>query len=126
MKNVRLIFVLLLIVNCTADLPDVEASPESLNPQTQNCINDLPNVILTNNGTHSFDVAIYGEDYSELFAQNIAESADSGWIELSDYNVIVVASSPIANGQKIQLSLEDCDSIEIEIDTNNTLTAYGE
>ena len=95
MKNVRLIFVLLLLVNCTTDLSEIDATSESPSPdqQVQNCIDDLPNIILTNNGTHSFDFIVYADDYSILHTQTILSTGDSGWIELSNNNVIVVVTN---------------------------------
>ena len=121
MKNVRLIFVLLLLVNCTTDLSEIDATSESPSPdqQVQNCIDDLPNIILTNNGTHSFDFIVYADDYSILHTQTILSTGDSGWIELSNNNVIVVVTNNIEYGQKIQLNLVPCDNKELEIDTSN-------
>ena len=123
MKNVRLILVLLLIVNCTADLTEVEEAPETNLAQAdvQSCIDDLPKVRLTNNGTDSFDFIVYGDDYSVLHTQNISVTADSGFIELSNNNVLVVVSNNVVYGQKLPLSLVVCDIIELEIDPSNTL-----
>jgi hypothetical protein len=123
MKNIRLIFVLLLIVNCTADLTEVEEAVEATvaQPEVQSCIDDLPKVRLTNNGTDSFDFIVYGHDYSVLHTQNVSVSADSGLIELSNNNVLVVATNSVVYGQKIPLSLSACDVIELEIDPTNTL-----
>ena len=123
MKNVRLIFVLLLIVNCTTDLTDVQETSETNIPpqEVQMCIDDLPKVRLTNNGTRSFDFIIYGQDYSLLHSQNISATLDSGWIELSDSDVIVVATNNVDYGQKIPLNLVACDNKELEIDANNIL-----
>jgi len=59
MKNVKLLLVLLHIVNCTTDLPDITETSETLSWQTHNCIDDLPTVRITNNGAHSFDFIIY-------------------------------------------------------------------
>ncbi len=130
MKNVRLIFVLLLIVNCTTDLSEVDETLETISSQqqleVQNCIDDLPKVKLTNNGTHSFDFIVYGQDYSELHTQNVSTTANSGWVELSNTDVIVVATNNVVYGQKIQLSLVACDTIELEIDTNNILIVSGD
>jgi len=127
MKNVRLIFVLLLLVNCTTDLSEIDATSESPSPdqQVQNCIDDLPNIILTNNGTHSFDFIVYADDYSILHTQTILSTGDSGWIELSNNNVIVVVTNNIEYGQKIQLNLVPCDNKELEIGTNNVLSVTG-
>lgn len=123
MKNVRLIFVLLLIVNCTTDLSEVDETLEAPNVQleAQNCIDDLPKVRLTNNGTRSFDFIVYSQDYNTLHTQNVLSATDSGWIELSSNDVIVVATNDIDYGQKIPLNLVVCDNIELEIDTNNIL-----
>jgi len=126
MKNVKYIFVLLLIVNCTADLPEVEETLDvtiSAPEQQQTCIDDLPKVRLTNNGTRSFDFIIYAEDYTELHTQNVSSATDSGWIELSDNEVIVVVTNNIDYGQKIPLSLVVCDNKELSIDANNILLA---
>ena len=128
MKNVRLILVLLLIVNCTTDLPEVNETLESPSPQSeaQNCVDDLPKVKLTNNGTHSYDFIVYAEDYSVLHTQNISPTMDSGWIELSNNDVIAVVTNNIVYGQKVQLNLVACDNKELEIDTSNTLIVSGE
>ncbi|EDP71301.1 hypothetical protein FBALC1_02417 [Flavobacteriales bacterium ALC-1] len=122
MKNVRLIFVLLLIVNCTTDSSEVDALDTS-HPQSesQNCVDDLPEIRLTNNGTRNFDLIVYGQDYSTLHTQNVSNATDSGWIQLSSNDIIVVATNDIDYGQKIPLNLSLCDNIELEIDTNNVL-----
>jgi len=127
MKNVRLIFVLLLIVNCTADLSEIDATSDASStlPLAQMCIDDLPKVMLTNNGTHSFDFTVYADDFSVLHTQNISTTADSGWVELSNNNVIVVVTNNTVYGQKIQLNLVACDNKELEIDTNNVLSVTG-
>lgn len=134
MKNVRLIFVLLLMVNCTTDLSEVNETSETLSPQhqidaqsdAQNCIDDLPKVRLTNNGSHSFDFIIYGDDYSVLHTENVSSATESGWVEMANNNnVIVVVTNTIVYGQKIELNLVACDNIELEIDTNNILSATG-
>ncbi len=127
MKNVRLIFVFLLVVNCTTDLPNTEeraVSPD-LQLQEQNCIDDLPKIRLSNNGTHSFDFIVYGEDYSILHSQNVSSTTDSGWIELSSNDVIVVVTNDIVYGQKVQLNLVACDNKELEVDTSNILIVAG-
>jgi hypothetical protein len=114
MKNVRLIFVLLLIVNCTADLSEIDETSETSStlPQAQLCIDDLPRVMLTNNGTHSFDFIVYADDYSVLHTQNLSTTTDSGWVELSSNNVIIVVTNNTVYGQKIQLNLVPCDNKE--------------
>lgn len=133
MKNVRLIFVLLLLINCTTDLSEaneVTDTPSS-QPQAdaqqdaQNCIDDLPKVRLTNNGTHSFDFIIYGADYSVLHTQSVASAAVSGWIELTTNDVLVVVTNNIVYGQKIQLNLVPCDTKELEVDTSNIFSVTG-
>ncbi|WP_299120187.1 hypothetical protein [uncultured Winogradskyella sp.] len=123
MKNVRYIFVLLLIVNCTTDLSEIEENSAITNPtaELQTCIDDLPKVRLTNNGTRSFDFIVYGQDYSILHTQNISSTTDSGWVELSDNDVIVVVTNNVDYGQKVPLSLVECDNKELEIDINNIL-----
>ncbi|MBC3845311.1 hypothetical protein H8K90_02870 [Winogradskyella echinorum] len=122
MKNVRLIFVLLLVVNCTPDTSDVDTLDTSnIQPEVQNCIDDLPKVRLTNNGTRSFEFIVYGHDYSTLHTQNLTASSDSGWVELPNNDVIIVATNNIDYGQKIPINLVLCDNIEFEIDTNNVL-----
>lgn len=133
MKNVRLIFVLLLLINCTTDLSEVNEASDTPSPQpqaeaqqdVQNCIDDLPKVRLTNNGTHSFDFIIYGADYSVLHTQNVASAGVSDWIELSNNDVVVVVTNNIVYGQKIQLNLVPCDNKELEVDTNNILSVTG-
>jgi len=127
MKNVRLIFVLLLIVNCTADLSEIDETSETSStlPPAQLCIDDLPRVMLTNNGTHSFDFIVYADDYSVLHTQNLSTTTDSGWVELSSNNVIIVVTNNTVYGQKIQLNLVPCDNKELEIDTNNVLSVTG-
>ena len=122
MKNVRLLIVLLLIVNCTTEPSEFdERSVDAISPETQSCIDDLPKVRLTNNGTRSFEFIVYGEDYSQLHTQNISSTTDSGWIELTDNNVIIVVTNNTDYGQKIPLSLIACDNKELEIDVNNIL-----
>lgn len=124
MKNVRLLVVLLLIVNCTTDPPEVvNNTSESLSPVTQSCVDDLPTIRITNNGTHNFDFVIYDfdQDYDQMHTQNVSIAANSNWIELSSSNVIIVASNEFDYGQKLHLSLENCDTIEVEIDTNDIL-----
>lgn len=125
MKNVKLILVLLLMVNCTTDSSEVLETQNDLTPQTLSCVDDLPQVKITNNGTFSFDFAIYGQDYSELHTQTLATTAESDWLELSNNNVIIVASNDDVDGQKIQLNIVPCESIEVEVDENNTLIVSG-
>jgi len=124
MKNVKLIFVLLLFVNCTTDLPETEESLD-LQPQEQNCIDDLPKVRLTNDGTHSFDFIIYDQDFNVLHESSISSTADSGWIELTSNDVIAVVTNDIVYGQKVQFSLVPCDNKELQINTGNTLIVTG-
>lgn len=126
MKNVKLIFVLLLMVNCTSDLPDVLETTDALNRQSITCLDDLPQVKITNNGTFSFDIIIYGQDYSELHTQNLSTTADSDWLDVSNNDIIIVASNNDVYGQKIQLSLVPCDTIEVEINADNVLIVSGE
>ena len=123
MKNVKLLLVLLLIVNCTTDATDVQDTSVVNNPQpeVQTCIDDLPKVRLTNNGTRSFDFIVYGDNYSQLHSQSVSSTTDSGWIELSDNNVIIVVTNSTDYGQKIPLNLVACDNKELEIDVNNIL-----
>jgi len=125
MKNVKLLLVLLLIVNCTTNLPnEVNETSEILAPEAQNCVDDLPQVRITNNGVHGYNFLIYDIDdnYTTLYSGSIPLGSDSDWIELSSDNVVVIASNEFDYGQKAQLSLENCDTIEVEIDTNDTLT----
>lgn len=125
MKNVRLIFLLLLMVNCTTDSPDVHERQDELNNQLLSCVDDLPKIKFTNNGTDSFDFAIYGQDYSQLHSQTLSTTENTGWLELSNYEVVVVATNDIVYGQKLQLTLLPCDTMEIEIDVNNGLILVG-
>ena len=118
MKHVRRLLVLLLFVNCTTDSPNAE--------EVQNCVNDAPKVRLTNNGTHSFEFIVYAEDYSLLHSGNVSATANSGWVELSQNDVLAVATNDIVYGQKIPLNLQLCDNLELEIDINNTLIISGE
>lgn len=122
MKNVRLLLVLLLIVNCTTDLSDNSEISASINPQTQNCVDDLPTIRITNNGVHSFDFVIYDFDdnYNLLHTQSVTIAANSNWIELSSTSVIIVASNAFDYGQKIHLDLVPCDTIELVIDATDT------
>jgi hypothetical protein len=124
MKNVKLIFVLLLCVNCTTDFSEIEESLD-LQPQTQNCIDDLPKVRLTNNGTHSFDFIIYDQDFNVLHESSISSTTDSGWIELTSNDVIAVVTNDIVYGQKVQFSLVPCDNKVLQINASNTLIVPG-
>jgi len=126
MKNFTLFFVLLLMLNCTTDTSDVQDPFVDLSPQTLNCVDDLPQVRITNNGTMSYDIVIYGQDYSELYTQSLSSTNDTDWQELSNNDIIIVVSESNSNGQKIQLSLMPCDDIEVEIDANDTLMISGE
>lgn len=128
MKHVRRLLVLLLFVNCTTDSPNAEEVLEvsATNQVVQNCVNDAPKVRLTNNGTHSFEFIVYAEDYSLLHSGNVSATANSGWVELSQNDVLAVATNDIVYGQKIPLNLELCDNLELEIDINNTLMISGE
>ncbi|WP_458628724.1 hypothetical protein [Winogradskyella sp. PC D3.3] len=126
MKNFTLFFVLLLMLNCTTDTSDVQDPFADLSPQTLNCVDDLPQVRITNNGTMSYDIVIYGQDYSELYTQSLSTTNDTDWQALSNNDIIVVASNVNSNGQKMQLNLLPCDAIEIEIDTNNALMISDE
>lgn len=123
MKHVLRILVLLLLVNCTTDSTSTqeELDISAVNLNTQTCVNDSPKIRLTNNGTHSFEFIIYGEDYSLLHLDNISVAANSGWVQLSQNDVIAVASNDFVYGQKIPLNLQFCDNLELEIDINNTL-----
>ena len=125
MKNVRLLLLLLLMSNCTTDTPEVQETPDDLNYQTLSCIDDLPQIKFTNNGTDSFDFAIYGQDYSQLHSQTLSMSEQTDWLELSNSEIIVVASNNIVYGQKMELTLLPCDIIEIEIDVDNELILSG-
>ncbi|WP_412559923.1 hypothetical protein [Winogradskyella sp. MIT101101] len=128
MKHVRRLLVLLLFVNCTTDSPNAEEVLEvsATNQVVQNCVNDAPKVRLTNNGTHSFEFIVYAEDYSLLHSGNVSATANSGWVELSQNDVLAVATNDIVYGQKIPLNLQLCDNLELEIDINNTLIISGE
>ncbi|MFC0603054.1 hypothetical protein [Winogradskyella pulchriflava] len=128
MKHVKHLLVLLLLINCTTDSAETENTPELsiVSNATQNCIDDLPKVRLTNNGTHSFEFLIYGEDYTLLHSQNISTATNSGWVELSENDVLVVASNNLVYGQKRPLNLDLCDNLELEIDANNILLISGE
>lgn len=128
MKNLRLIFVLFLIVNCTAEFAEDNNLAEAtiVQPEEQTCIDDQPQVKLTNNGTDSFNFIIYGDDYAVLYDQTLLVSEDSGFIDLPNYNVIVVATNDIVYGQKIPLTLVDCDILELEVDATNVLVISGD
>lgn len=128
MKHVRRLLVLLLFVNCTTDSPNAEEVlvVSATNQVVQNCVNDAPKVRLTNNGTHSFEFIVYAEDYSLLHSGNVSATANSGWVELSQNDVLAVATNDIVYGQKIPLNLQLCDNLELEIDINNTLIISGE
>ena len=122
MKHVKRLLVLLLFVNCTTDTPISEETVEvpNANQDVQTCVSDSPKVRLTNNGSHSFEFIVYGQDYSLLHSQNISTASDSGWLELSMNDVIAVATNDIVYSQKIPLNLELCDNLDLEIDANNT------
>ncbi|WP_405575388.1 hypothetical protein [Winogradskyella sp. Asnod2-B02-A] len=124
MKNVRLLLVLLLIVNCTTDLTDDNNISEIPTPETLSCVDDLPQIRITNNGVHSFDFLIYDleDDYNTLYDQNISVSLDSDWIEMPSNSIVIIASNEYDYGQKIEVNLENCDAIEVVIDANDDLT----
>ncbi len=124
MKNVKFIFVLLLFINCTTDTAAVDESSEAFNsqPESQNCVDELPKVRLTNNSTQNFDFIVYGVDYSVLHTQSIAALSDSGWIEILDNDITVVATNDVVYGQKLHLSVLTCDVLEMEIDVNSILS----
>lgn len=128
MKHVIRLLVLLLLVNCTTDSTSTQETVEisTVNLDMQTCINDAPKIRLTNNGTHSFEFVIYSYDYNVLHFDNISVASNSGWVELSENDVIAVASNDIAYGQKIPLNLQMCDNLELEIDTNNILVMSTE
>ncbi|SDG94881.1 alpha-crystallin domain-containing protein [Winogradskyella thalassocola] len=126
MKNVKLIFVLLLMVNCTTDSSEVLETQDDFGPQMLSCVDDLPQVKITNNGTLTFDIAVYGQDYSELHAENLDTTAESDWLELSSNDIFIVASNDDVDGQKIQLNIFPCESVEVEVDENNILLISGE
>lgn len=128
MKHVKHLLVLLLLVNCTTDAPETENTPEvsAENNQVLNCVDDLPKLRLTNNGTHSFEFSLQAQDYTVLHTQNISASSDSGWIEISNDDVLAVVYNNVAYGQKLPLSLNLCDNLELEIDTNNVLVVSGD
>ncbi|MBU2927744.1 YbjP/YqhG family protein [Winogradskyella psychrotolerans] len=125
MKNVRLILVLLLMVNCTTDSSDVLEIQDDLSPQTLNCVDDLPQVKITNQSALDFDLIIYGQDYSQLHTQSLSAAGATDWLELTNGDIIVVATNTDIYGQKIQLSILPCESIEIEIDEFNNLIIIG-
>ncbi|MFK7833335.1 MAG: hypothetical protein AB8B52_08665 [Winogradskyella sp.] len=124
MKNIRLLLLFLLVVNCTTEPADVNDISDLVSPEAQMCVDDLPMVRITNNGTHSFDFIIYDLDdnYTELFVSSISIADNSNWIELPTYNAVVVASNEFDYGQKVQLSLENCDTIEVVVDSADILT----
>ena len=128
MKNVKRLLVLLLFVNCTTDSVIIEERPEVSveNLDAQTCVSDSPKVRLTNNGTDSFEFTVYAQDYTVLYTQIISSATDSGWIELSQNDVLIVAYNTVVYGQKIPLNLELCDNLELEIDTNNVLGVTGD
>jgi hypothetical protein len=123
MKHVKHLLVLLLLVNCTTDSPETDITQEVSNENNsiQSCVDELPKIRLTNNGTHSFDFLVYASDYTLLYTQNISAATNSGWIELTENDVIVVATNNVVYGQKIPLSLLLCDNLELEINPSNTL-----
>lgn len=125
MKNVRLILVLLLMVNCTTDSSDVLEIQDDLSPQTLNCEDDLPQVKMTNNSTLNFELIIYGEDYSQLHTQSLSVAGETDWLELSNEDIIVVITNTDVYGQKIELSILPCESVELEIDEFNNLIIIG-
>ncbi|WP_178983277.1 hypothetical protein [Winogradskyella helgolandensis] len=125
MKNVTLILVLLLMVNCTADSSDVQEIQDDLSPQTLNCVDDLPQIKFTNNGTDSFDFIVYGQDYSLLHSQTLSIAENTDWLELSNNEIIVVASNNIVYSQKMELSIFPCESVELEIDEFNNFLIIG-
>lgn len=129
MKNVKHLLVLLLFVNCTTDssITDdrLEVTNVTLN-ELQTCVSDSPKVKLTNNGSQNFEFMVYAQDYDLLNSQNVLITSNSGWIELSENNVIVVASNGFIDDQKIPLNLDLCDNVELEIDANNTLIVSGD
>jgi hypothetical protein len=127
MKHVKHLLVLLLLVNCTTDAAETDNTPEVSveNNSVLNCVNDLPKVRLTNNGTRSFEFMVYAEDYTELHSQNVSATTNSGWIELSPSDVLAVVSNDVDYGQKMPLNLEFCDNLELEIDINNVLVITG-
>lgn len=95
MKNARFIFVLLLLINYTTDRPQADEKLEITPAQqdSQNCIDDVPRINLTNIGTHSYNLMIYNENYVVLHTQDVSTNTESGWIELSDDDILVVATN---------------------------------
>ena len=126
MKKITLILVLLLIVNCTTDSPDSQFEPSELRQQVLSCVDDDPQIKITNNGTIIFDVAVYGEDYSEVYSESLTTGSNTDWFDSSINEVIVVASNDNFYGRKIKLSLLPCDIIVVELDANNNLIVSGE
>ena len=126
MKKITLILVLLLIVNCTTDSPDSQDELSTFRQQVLSCVDDDPQIKITNNGTIIFDVAVYGEDYSEVYSESLSIGSNTDWFDSSNTEIIIVASNNNFYGRKIQLSLLPCDIIEVEIDANNNLIISGE
>jgi len=126
MKNVILIFVFLLMVNCTTDSSSVLEPQNQLSVEAYNCVDDLPQVKVTNNGTFDFDLIIYSqEDLSEIYEENLSISNQSEWIELPNNDILIVVNNVDYGGHKIELTTFPCESVEVEIDINNVLSVLG-
>jgi len=126
MKNVILIFVFLLMVNCTTDSSSVLEPQNQLSVEAYNCVGDLPQVKVTNNGTFDFDLIIYSqEDLNEIYEENLSISNQSEWIELPNNDILIVVNNVDYGGHKIELTTFPCESVEVEIDINNVLSVLG-
>ncbi|RKE95443.1 hypothetical protein [Ichthyenterobacterium magnum] len=129
LKTIAMAMVIFSCYNCSVEPTDNQlennqtATELSVSSDSDNlCAGDLPKIKLTNNGTYVFDVSILGFDSVLLASQGgILVNNHTGWIELSVLDVVVVANNPTIYGQKIELNLELCDNLELEIDSNNEL-----
>jgi hypothetical protein len=111
------------MVSCTAEFAEENDALNAaiLQPEVENCVDDHPQVRITNNGTDNFDFTVIGDDYAVFYEANVGITGDTGFIELTNNNVIIIASNDIVYGQKIPLSLVNCDIVDLEIDENNVL-----
>ena len=133
MKNLLRFLPLLALVlfTCTADSNENDFDNDNfLARQNQPpCVNDDPITRLINNGTITYELIVVDENGVEVVNfESIPPNSTTSWASFNTGLYIFYLknanSSPSSSHDKVQLQMENCTALEIEIDGNDEVLSF--
>lgn len=128
LKKATLVLLLFTSFCCSVEPIDSEQSlvnqPENLT--SFNCSGEQPEARFVNNGSVSFTFSIISEDSGQV-AQfiDVAPGTSTNWTSFSSGNVLFSIDSNTSGVSdiKTQLAMQNCESFELVVQSDNTLSS---